>query len=873
MMLKKLRNCIIALLAVVMTAAVFVACGGNDGDDNQTIVPPDEETTWTVSMVDGKTVKVEVEKGQPMPASAIPTYTPRKSGEIFLGWFADGQTTEFDWSAPITGDITIRAKYEPVDWMKVTAGVAYPQTDKSVVIGGGSTLYTVGTFEKGSFTVDVTPVEGSDCGVVFGATVPESGLLWEDTSYYTALINKDGVLLFATVAPWSEVVSGVELDNFDPTRTYKMKVAYNNGYCEISIDGKALIKTEIAEFSGKAVGCRSQLAGVKFGQMIFDANDLPSRNLTIVENYNVRNGEVTVEDGVITSKAANTLALVYDTENENNVVNSAKRLSYTMTTGGTGDNGIVFALSDNGSASYWEGIGQTYYFFFVDAAGNARLAKLLSSNEPWSEFGVGTNVKNSQNEYKLEVYIDGNTIGCYVNGTLVKSVEEENGALYTGTSYGIRAQAAGVTYTEDDVSDKYAVTINGETSVMKFVSAGTILEKPNDPQKDGFTFTGWYANGSTEEYDWDAEVNGDIKIEAKFELNADTEYYIGQGGVQVNTYTYTTTADNTLMMSTRTFERGSFTVTLKQNVVNDSGDNDFGVIFGVDTDSMPETNAWEGFDYLIVYINRNGTLFLANSNPWNILAFSATLETPPYNRASEYKIKVVYEDGYVRIYAGPSTSALSLAITADVGRLRGNGFGFRAQCAGTEFGKAIAIDENEKIDFDKVTDLGALTSRNGSEVEVIEGGYKTTSVDTLATSSVTIENGGSISAKIKTGVTGGDKCNGIIFAVPTDVSDKFWEGYRYYFFFINSDGRVLLTSMMPWTETFNAALPQGFDAAAEHTLRVNFVGRSIQCYVDDVLYFAAHDRDIALDGRISGYVGIRAQSAGVEYTDFEIVKY
>ena len=68
-------------------------------------------STHTVTFkVDTTTVATKtVEDGKTVTAPADPT----QSGKTFLGWYTDGGT-KFDFTTPITGDITLTAKFEDV---------------------------------------------------------------------------------------------------------------------------------------------------------------------------------------------------------------------------------------------------------------------------------------------------------------------------------------------------------------------------------------------------------------------------------------------------------------------------------------------------------------------------------------------------------------------------------------------------------------------------------------------------------------------------------------------------------------------------------------------------------------------------------------
>lgn len=115
------------------------------------------------------------------------------------------------------------------------------------------------------------------------------------------------------------------------------------------------------------------------------------------------------------------------------------------------DSGIVFGLTDNGLANYWEE-GVSYYEFFITGWNGVYLAKI---NNGWNELkslpcGMQPNV-----EYTLKVeWKDGN-IRCYVDDVMYIDYTDAN--PLTGTKYGYRAIGSGVEYgvitTTDTVSE------------------------------------------------------------------------------------------------------------------------------------------------------------------------------------------------------------------------------------------------------------------------------------------------------------------------------------------------------------------------------------------------------------------------------------
>ena len=71
----------------------------------------------------------------------------------------------------------------------------------------------------------------------------------------------------------------------------------------------------------------------------------------------------------------------------------------------------------------------------------------------------------------------------------------------------------------------YTVTFLSETGAVistQSVAEGGLISRPEDPEKRGFIFTGWYFNGTA----WDFEkntVNSNVTLKAGWQLNEESE--------------------------------------------------------------------------------------------------------------------------------------------------------------------------------------------------------------------------------------------------------------------------------------------------------------------------------------------------------------
>lgn len=880
--IRQILCCILTLVMVIAMVFAFVACDDpsddpNGPNDNQscdcsncncescpdcdcedcTCNKDEGPVTYKVTVISIKTWTKNIESGKTLEEyKSELNLNPTKSGEKFIGWYEDGATTAFDWATPITKDTTIRARFEKIEGLTVKNGTAFPTEDNGFSTGSANTLFTYGSFEKGSFTVNVTPnKEGNDCGVIFGAEDSQTGK-WEDFSYYTLLINKDGVMLLAKM-PWSEVCPGVALNSvgitYSKDATYKITVKYTgnpDNYLECYVNDKLVMSTVLENgFYGNVVGCRAAVDGTVFSEITFDENDIPTAPSTDVGGYIVRNGQIEANEGIIKTTQGSTLAIAKDKA-------MGKIISYTMKrVDATGDDGIVFALTDNDSSSYWEAEGTSYYFLFVDGGSNVRLSKVVGS---WNEEGRGNvHVEPQNGEYHFDVITIGNELRMFVNGVQCFTIENS----LEGTSYGIRAKFANVEYVENNVSNKVAVIIEGGKTELQLIDSGSKLStiKPEDPSKDGYEFKGWVKAGTTEAFDWDANASVNAVVSANFEKVEGAKYFTTNGALESGDMGYKTTANDTLfILNNKQFNGGSVEVTMKHN---DKTANDIAFIFGA---NVIDGATWENFDYYVAMINLNGTILFAKVNSWGVLASSPILEEN-YDATQAYSLKIFYTDGYVRIYAkaDKADADYTLALTSYIGELKGSSIGFRAQKACTEFGSTVTIDTNDNLSITTNSSV-ELEARCGN-VSVDENGVFSTTGDGngnyLAVSKTTLSAGGCITVKMKR--VSGD--TGVIFGFSGTES---WEGSNIYnMLFIDKNGSVRVASFPwhQWHETFEALKDS---ATEEHTLTISYDGSGVVCFVDGIMY--AMTDTVKPNGDL--LFGIRGVS-GATYSNWAIVDY
>ena len=294
------------------------------------------------------------------------------------------------------------------------------------------------TFAEGTITAKIKMGTLSDSGIVFGLTDNGLANYWESgVSYYEFFITGwNGVYLAKINNGWNELKSlpcGMQ-----PNVEYTLKVEWKDGNIRCYVDDVMYIDyTDANPLTGTKYGYRAIGSGVEYG--VITTTDTVSEHIVPPIDYNIVSGNAKEADGKITSMMPNTLL----TNKEGSFTDGT--ITATIKTVAGSDSGIVFGLTDNGKANFWEDKDVSYYFFFINVNGDAYLAKV--GGEPaWQQCGAVTHIAdfNAANTYTLKVVRNGNNIKCYVNDTLYVDFTDE--AALSGTKYGYRAQAAGVEY-------------------------------------------------------------------------------------------------------------------------------------------------------------------------------------------------------------------------------------------------------------------------------------------------------------------------------------------------------------------------------------------------------------------------------------------
>ena len=389
----------------------------------------------------------------------------------------------------------------------------------------------------------------------------------------------------------------------------------------------------------------------------WESYELGSSDLVVNAVYNIdlseKAGKFSYADGKYTSTAPQALAV------DPNVTMANGTLSTNLKKSSAGeDSGIVFGLSDNGAASYWEGEGVSYYFFFVNINGSAYLAK--SVNGAWHQLGRVVDITdyNEEDEYPLSVSFEDGLIRCFVGEECLVKYRDAN--PLTGTGVGYRFQETGTA-----------------ASPIQYTS--------------------------------------EVKLD---ELETE-DYYIAAGNLAVSEGKYTTTEMNTLAVAKglEMQDGVKYSVEYTPNVSHDGG-----LVFGLNDNGYctfwEEANS--GIYYYMLMVNFDGVILFAkidgrtDAAMWTTVYDRSNIKNIDW--AKTYTLSVVTNGNNVKGYADDM-----LLFSVDVAdTFVGTKLGFRSAKAGACYSAISAGAANTGYEYYQRS--GQFVNNNGTLSTTVDGG-------------------------------------------------------------------------------------------------------------------------------------------------------
>lgn len=320
---------------------------------------------------------------------------------------------------------------------------------------------------------------------------------------------------------------------------------------------------------------------------------MPEGNVTVkgtftyIGKFNAVSGSVSESGSSFTSTAEKTLALKrFDSFSQGT-------LSAQISLNGksTHDSGIIFSVTNPSNlSSFWESNVSYYFFYIANNTGVAYLGKI--TNGTFSTLGYSSANVNYNSSYTLSVSVekqsDKDIIRCFVGDTMYVSYADSN--KLSGTGYGLRTSANGVTYSS-------------------FATTSTI-------------------KGQQETY---------------------SDYSVKNGSFASATSGLKSSSSNSLAVKNNSsFKYG----TLSAKVTLGGTKNDCGLVFGL-TSSASTYWEGSGISYYFLFISSTGYISLGKTDNGN-WSNSGWIQLNNFSENASYTLKVVRDDSTVYCYVDNS---------------------------------------------------------------------------------------------------------------------------------------------------------------------------------------------------------------------------
>ena len=479
---------------------------------------PSSSDIWTVTFdsAGGTTKKaIKVNDGN----TAVKPTDPTKTGFAFDGWFLKDSDELFDFDTPVTENITLKAQWStailtiefdtadgtPIDPVYVEYGAkvakpADPEREGYTFAGWlkGTTTYNFNTAVKTSFTLKAKwtaisyTVKFDSAGGTSksSAKVNHGNKVTKPSNPTKAGFTFEGWFLadsddpydfntpvtesFTLKAGWSDTICIIEFNTADGTPIDSVEVAY----------GAKLERPEDPERDGYT------FAGWLKGTTTYNFNTAVKTSFTLKAKWTAITYTVKYDSNGGTVKAS---AKVNEGSAAKKPTNPT-RIGYTF------------------EGWYLDDTDELYDF---DTPVYENIILMAQWSRKYFEIkfdtGEGTEIDPVTVEYGQKIERpedperDGYTFGGWYKGLLIYNFGSPVTSEFT-----IKAKWNPITYT-------VTFDANGGTArVPAKVNEGNKVSKPTNPVKPGYTFEGWYLDGTDELYDFSTPVYENIILEAKW---------------------------------------------------------------------------------------------------------------------------------------------------------------------------------------------------------------------------------------------------------------------------------------------------------------------------------------------------------------------
>ena len=518
------------------------------------------DTTIYAKWIDAVTVRFDafgatsqpeakvIEKGTSL--GSLPVVKSGYSGLIFTGWIdpygnAITGTTTFDMSMTLSATWTaaentcvVIFKSGSEDWqgVQVNAGSKVPQIGEPSKEG-----YTFG----GWYTDEACTAGNewdADAPVTKDTTVYAK---WTANTYTVTFVNVD-----STVATQSVTYGEKAIKPADPTRDgFIFDGWYTNKACTDAYDFGTAVSGDVTLYAGwKEVGSYFTVSFDTNGGAAIDAQVVEKGAAATQPADPVREGYVF--DGWYADKEC---SKAFDfnspiTGNATAYAKWAEAVTVTFEAAGATtkpEAKVIKKGASLGSLPVVQNTNEEIYFAgWIDSEGSSvsgatTFDKDATLNAVWAAekdvFFV--TFKDGDNVYEVVTVIDGEPVeiadptkaGYTFKGWYTDKDCTAGHEWYSGSTIGAEVEAM---YAKWEANTYTVTFVSGESTVAtQSVKYGEKAAQPADPSRDGYDFTGWYADAScTKAFDFSGAVSGDTTVYAGWRQKDSGSTPGGQGG-------------------------------------------------------------------------------------------------------------------------------------------------------------------------------------------------------------------------------------------------------------------------------------------------------------------------------------------------------
>ncbi len=419
---------------------------------------------------------------------------PKKDGFVFAGWFAEGEEKAFDFETPVTADLTLTAK-----WISA--------------VNACTVIFQNGTDSQSEVVEKGQTVAKPDDPKKFGHTFLGWFAEGEEKAFdFETAITADLTL----TAKWQKISSKV--DDYEALGA-AIAAAEELDASEYTAESWANLQKALADAKAKAESPTATQEEIDAAKEAVEA---------AVKALEKEGGTPSVSHTV-----------TFDADN--------------------GSDHITQTITDGEKAAKPEEpkkFGHTFQGWF---AGNASEAFDFDT-------AITADLTLTAKWEKISAKVDDYT----ALGETIAAAEKLNASEYTEESWAklqqaladAKAKAESPTATQEEIDAakaaveaavkaltkpgetvSFTVTFdadNGSAVTTQTVTQGSTVQKPADPVKAGYTFTGWYAPGAAAAFDFTTIITSDLTLTAKWVKNAPvtTPVSIASAKVKVANITY-----------------------------------------------------------------------------------------------------------------------------------------------------------------------------------------------------------------------------------------------------------------------------------------------------------------------------------------------